>query len=301
MSGDQLSYEQIRSAWVRDELSATSGKEAAKYDRSEYKLALDAITRAAMQYAMSHEVSQESFEDILREAISLLSSLRVAVGADEGEDREKMRLWSHRSQPIYDIKAKKIPSLSRTLIEQTVNDYIRLPYRSSLMDRLLVDILIVMELYAYGNETINAIYIPGVFASSQVKRRPVIDWFVSNLLNLVILVLIGLGLWSLSLIHLFPKSWLDWSIIVLGALFLFGWGWSTVWLPRVWLLATKEKRKSITLLGEMNGVYMELKSAGPISARHLEYRARTAVDAGVLWPAPLFVMLDDINLRGGRF
>ena len=59
--------------------------------------------------------------------------------------------------------------------------------------------------------------------------------------------------------------------------------------------------KAAKLLSEMNGVYCELAPSGPYSARHIEHRARSAADKGVVWPAPLFALLDDINNRGGRF
>lgn len=63
----------------------------------------------------------------------------------------------------------------------------------------------------------------------------------------------------------------------------------------------KSKNTILGLLSQMNGVYVELRSDGPISGRHIEERARKAADAGGVWPAPLFGLLDDINRRDGRF
>lgn len=300
-------YEQIRREWVHGEIANWSGeRDPSKHQYSEYKRALDALTTSATEYGMRVNASttwegELSFQDVLAEAIDVLSDLRFAVGADEGEDGEKLRLWSHRLQPLYDLKVKKTPGIVRSDVELVVARYLRLPYRSAPIDRLLVDLLVATELYAYGNETINAPSIPGITSTSPLKRRPIVEWLVANLIGVGLWIVVGGAFWLLSLVHLFPKSWLGGLNVILGFIFIACLIWSAIWLPRNWWLVHKAKRKIIELLDAMNGLYAELHSAGPISARHIEHRARSTADAGVVWPAPLFVMLDDINRRDGKF
>ncbi|KIC56044.1 hypothetical protein RM53_13660 [Brevundimonas nasdae] len=40
---------------------------------------------------------------------------------------------------------------------------------------------------------------------------------------------------------------------------------------------------------------------GPISAQHVTGLVNRSTDAGVVWPGPLHVLLEDITARGGRF
>jgi hypothetical protein len=71
--------------------------------------------------------------------------------------------------------------------------------------------------------------------------------------------------------------------------------------PR-WIVVRRRHNKRIsTMLATMNRVYLELDAAGPVSSRNFIELARKATDAGVVWPAPLFALLDDIAARSGRF
>ncbi len=61
------------------------------------------------------------------------------------------------------------------------------------------------------------------------------------------------------------------------------------------------RRRVRKLLVTMSTLYNELKSDGPISAQYARERAGDAAKQGVVQPAPLFALLDDIISRSGRF
>jgi hypothetical protein len=307
LADETKTYEQMRRERTARELANCSPETSDRALRySEYARALHALTEAATEYAKGEQAPLSgyepgSFEEILEEAIGVISDLRFAVLADTREDADKLPLWSHRVQPIYDLRSKKAPAFDRPGIEAAVGRYLDLSYRSREIDRLLVDLLVALEFYAYGEQTINAFAIPGIVATSPLKRRVLVEWLVSNVLSVALWVALAFALWGLSRIQLFPSSWLVGANLVLGVLFVAGFAWSTVWLPRSWWVVHQEKLKIAALLDEMNCVYAELNSNGPISARHIEERARNAANAGVVWPAPLFALLDDINRRDGKF
>lgn len=309
MDNDELqpkNYEQVRRQAVDAEITRWSADATLpKHRHSEYRRALDAITRAATSYAVERQAALdwsdvEAFSVILDDAISVISDLRYAVGADEGEDAIHLRLWSHRNQPFHDIKANRLSTLNRREIELVAGRYLDLPYRSFQIDRLFVDLLVATELYAYGYETLGAPSV-GIFSASPLNRHPVLEWVAGNLIGLVFWVVVWWLLWSLSRVHLFPKAWLDGTAVVLGLLFLLGLAWSTLSLPGTWWQIRKTKREIMVLLDQMAGVYADLKSDGPISADHIRQRAQAASKAGVVWPAPLFVLLEDVAGRTGRF
>jgi hypothetical protein len=73
-----------------------------------------------------------------------------------------------------------------------------------------------------------------------------------------------------------------------------GWWWPT-------LFRFSSGRKVRNLLAIMDTLYYEQRSDGPISAYYTRERANDARKQGVIWPAPLFAVLDDIISRTGRY
>jgi hypothetical protein len=47
-------------------------------------------------------------------------------------------------------------------------------------------------------------------------------------------------------------------------------------------------------------VILNLNHTGPVSARRLLERVKVAADKGVVWPRPLYALLDDVMARTGR-
>lgn len=287
-----------------------------KTRHSEYRRALDAISTAAMRHAEAQSAAYGSdgmkrFERLFDEATSFIDNFEYAVegrqdyrNSDTLEARtraEELRLWSHRSHPFYDIKIKKTPDLNRVELEQVVERYLELPFRAAFIDRLLVDLLVVTEIYAYADATINAPRIPGLTPTTPLTRKPSLEWLQNVVITVLLCCGIGWSLWGLSLIHFFPEDWVDGVVAILLLLGVIGVAWSTVVLPFAWRETARGKRQISDLLTQMNGVYAELASEGSISAHHIDQRARSASEAGVVWPGPLFVLLDDVRARGGRF
>ena len=303
----QKSFDELRREYVDGEIERWSDDaDAAKHRYSEYRRALDAITRAATDYSISQGLSLDenaewSLRSILYECCDIITDIRLALYADEGEDKAQMRFWSHRPQPLNELKSNRRRHFRRSEIEACVGRYLALPYRAPDIDRVLVDLLVAMEVFAFGELVLNAPSVPGFGSSSPLKRHPIVEWLANAVLSLVLWIAVAGVLWGLSRIHLFPEIWLTGVNVILGGMVVLSVAWTTILLPRTLWVVHKARMMVLKVLEHMNGVYCELSSDGPISARHIEQRARTAADAGVVWPAPLFALLDDINGRGGRF
>jgi hypothetical protein len=199
--------------------------------------------------------------------------------------------------------ASTVPYMDRSSLETVVGEYLALPYRSPAMDRLLVDVLIAMELYAYGDEMLNEKTF-GLFpARSPLKQRhALLAYLRGQLINAVLLVgIAALALWANS------KGWVSessawWVSGICVFLFLLSAVVSTFALPFAWRQQAKERHNVAKLLLTMAAVYNELRSDGPISAQYIRDRANNAAaQEGVVWPAPLFALLDDVISRTGRF
>ncbi len=68
-------------------------------------------------------------------------------------------------------------------------------------------------------------------------------------------------------------------------------------LPKVWLANRNAKHTVEGLLNHISLTYSALTSDGPISVQHVSGLANRAAEAGVVWPGPLFVLLEDIKGR----
>jgi len=154
--------EQIRRAWLDGEIGQWFEDSDPKHGRySEYGRALDAISLAALKHAEATNAplsgGEDSFESLLEHGFSVVQNLRWAVQPHEQpeDEKKKLKLRSHRIQPLYDVQSKKTPHLSRPEIESAVGEYLALPYRAEHIDRLFADVLVALELYQFSDEMIN--------------------------------------------------------------------------------------------------------------------------------------------------
>lgn len=293
-----------RRDWVKERLSRNGG-DPSKLQYTDYGRAPAAITKAALEHAEAHwpksDLSRLEPGDLFMPGASVIGGLADAIRHPTDDPAGySSNLWSHRANPVAEIKKQTAPLMGRGEIETIVQEYLDLPYRSQHVDRLLVDLLVALEVYAYGETVIKRRGVPDFIATPILKRRPIWEWFLGNLFMVVLWTVLGTGFWGLSRVLPIPDGWVIGFNVVLGLLFALNLIWSTLWLPRTWWIIHRAKRKASELLEEMLSVYAELQSDGPISVRHIELRARSAANAGVVWPPPLFVLLEDICTRGGR-
>ena len=75
---------------------------------------------------------------------------------------------------------------------------------------------------------------------------------------------------------------------------------STIFLPWSWRHQYKVRREVIEKLRMMDQTYSERPPGVAVSTRRLREAASMAADAGVVWSAPLYAMLDDNIARTGR-
>jgi hypothetical protein len=159
-----------------------------------------------------------------------------------------------------------------------------------------------MELYAFGEEMFNEETL-GLFpARSPLRQRHALLGYLRGQLASGSafggIAVLALGLSSGGLIGL---STAEWIVGVCGFLFLAFASVSTFALPFWWYAQAKARRQVRRLFSTMSTLYNEQKSDGPISAQYVRDRAEDASKQGVVWPAPLFALLDDILSRTGRF
>lgn len=177
-------------------------------------------------------------------------------------DAEKLDPWQHKGF-IVPLKQKKRlePYIMRQGTENAIAEYLAGRVRTDQLDRMLLDAGIAAEMFAYMDEP--------------VARAGTFSWwgYLSNLALCAFLLWIS------------DQAW--WAISI-AILLMTG----PVWAPLI------NKRVSVTrkILQSMADAYRTL--GGPVSSvREVRSALEAARDAGVVWPTPLWVLLEDIEMR----
>lgn len=295
------------------EIYGEQANEIVKY--SLYNRMIEKFADAAVLYVEEQERSDrsENIKYLLRRGVEVVDLIQssfskyCSLGTDpkqltEDELKEHYNFWEGYSQPLQRIINKDTPYIDKDSLIEAVSDYLKLPYRSTFIDRFLVRALVEQELYAFGDQALNEIHLPFIPPMSPLNRpNPLVAFLKSQIWNGIILF----GLAVLS-IYAVEKKWINegWGIgilMLLVAIFAIILVMRIIKLPSVWADQIKSKNKVAGILEAMSSIHIELRSHGPISSRHITHVAEIASEKGVIWPSPLFVLLDDINNRGGIF
>lgn len=282
--------------------------ESEQYKYPQFKDALwqysDEIAAYAREAGISTEVPSRygasPFEELVNDCTDIFYDIGYAVSYPD-MPQKRLNCWKHFDRPLELIGRKMTPKISRDEAEAAVGKYLKSPCRAQSLDRLLIDLMIAMELFAFGDEVINPLHLPGFTATPLHKVKPIKDWL---LWRVAMATVCGgtFGIFcGLSAINFFPAAWLVWPFIVALLVFVVDFIWTTILLPSVWIKVSKQKHKISDLLAALNAVYSSVVSSGPISARHVLREVEAAADKGVGWPAPLFALLDDVMARDATF
>lgn len=259
---------------------------------------LEDITRAAVNYAREAGVSVKDFEyDLLPNALYVVENLEYALTSDSNEG-----FWTHDPDPMRRIVDDNIPTIWRENLEAAATDYLNLPYRSLLIERVMVDALIAAELYAYGSEMVTkpTHLVRWLRTRSPLhQRHALLGYLKSQFWSAV--VLIGLAVLAAKILpSLTGQTVTDWTVGILLGLFVIVFVLETALMPVVWWYQRKDRMKVKELVRRMLATYSELDTTAAISTRRVREVATTAAEAGVVWPSPLFALLDDNIGRLGR-
>lgn len=297
--------EQYRRDYVAGVIANSLGKEHANY--SDFERLINGATRDAADQAVAAghfpsdskmDPDSAAFEELLHQAIDPIDQLYWSFPREDGDN--KGRIWRHHSTLLADVKGKRLPEFQRRDIEQIAGSYVRGSVKTATVDRLMVDLLMGMEYAQYADIVINAPHVP-FLAPNVLKRGVIFEWFFGRIIAAVLGYLGYLAFWGLQKIGLFPEGWL-WIVgLILTCLWVLDAAWGTIMLPKVWLATRKAQQTIRVLLDHMSQAYSSLASEGPVSAQHVTGLVARGTEAGVVWPGPLHVLLEDINARGGRF
>jgi hypothetical protein len=309
-SGELLAseFERLRKDFVEKAISIPEDaseefRQKAKSNYSVYRCLLDSTTKAAISEATSKNLTTNQFKDMLSNSIGVVNAIQAALvqGRERSNPEKFWEFWRHT--PLqWPIKEENIPSIARTEIEVATEEYLDLPFRCAAIDRLLIDVLVAMEMYGYGNDMWNE-NTYGLFPPRSPIKQPHIlkEFLKGHFINAVCLGCVAAFFMFLNKAGIMGGGWAVGIALVSVSYFFLALGLGIIALPFAWGNQRKARKEVIDLMLAMNSVYLQLKSDRAISALHIRECAQKAHDLGVSWPAVLFTLLDDVIARTGRF
>lgn len=177
---------------------------------------------------------------------------------------EKQLHWYNRFRAVRLTKKLGEPEITQELLSNAAHRYLKGSLRVPLLDRGLLDAFIAQETFAY------------------IDRAAGRGAFFTQFGCLGVMV-VGSSLWT----ALYGDPAFDWARYgkVLGAMllvFLVVWAWP--------------KKGPYALYREMRDTY-QLLTGSVVSVPELRRRVERARDRGVVWPADLYAVLDDVESR----
>jgi hypothetical protein len=237
------------------------------------------------QAASKSSTDEYERDDNIRRGLEVIETAVHAVNPDwSNRDEPKTPpYWHHRSSPRLAGKKHGEPYIMRLDVEEAAGIYLRLPFRVDGLDRLLTDMLMAAEMFSYADEV-----------QPQLKQKlpPLLAWIWNNLKSLVV----GLSVAG-ALLWLAPNSTaMQWvSGIIAGLTLLFA-AYSLIVFPFYYPAVRAQRLKFAATVMSMIDAYSTL-GGSPAAIPHVRKMVDRATDSGVVWPAPLMALLDDIGER----
>ena len=232
------SLEKFRRETVERHISNCGVEDAVN---GQYRHLLESITQSAKEYADTKNMSEDNFENLILQAIDVVSSLQYGLSPRDEKSLDtiyKDNLWYHDKTALMRVKNKDVPYIHRELVEDAVSEYLNLPFRSKIIDRLILDLLIAIELYGFGDQMLNPIF----RSLSPLKKTHPSTLFLIGLISSG-LIFIGGGALS---IYSGTQGWISegWSTgiaVSLIGLFIVIFLFSAISLPFEWVQDSKTR------------------------------------------------------------
>jgi hypothetical protein len=138
----------------------------------------------------------------------------------------------------------------------------------------------------------------GLYAfGGKIKRHLLIGYLVDIAIHGVFFGGIALLASWLSANGWISGTTAGWTAGICLSLFLLLTAINTVRLP----FELTKQAKAWNTLTKMSGIYEEQRTDGPISAKRVYERLSKTSEEGIVWPTPVFALLDDITSRTQSF
>lgn len=225
----------------------------------------------------------------LKQGLEVVEKIMRAVNEDDWNllDEEcpktEKAYWYHRNYVSLVGKKRREPYISLNGTQQAAATYLSLPYRVPALDRILVDMLVASEMFAFVDDR-----------QPVLKKQlpPPLRWLLNNILGLII----GFSLAAFCFWIGDGNTAMNWVGGIILAVTLLDRAWSLISFPYYYSKSRAQNRRVEEVIGAMLDAYFAL-AGSPASTNHIDALLAKATDKGVVWPSQLMVLMEDIRAR----
>lgn len=202
---------------------------------------------------------------------------------DKEHGDTEITYWYHRSHIRLAGKKRLEPYIKVDETQEAAIAYLQLPYRVPAIDRLLVDMLIAAEMFAFADE----------MQPILTKRLPLLlGWLLNNILS----VIIGSAIAAFCFWIGDGGTVTSWVSGIILALTLLWTAWSLIAYPFYYPKIRAHHRKIEGIIGSMLDTYAAI-AGNPASTKHIDEMLAKATGKGAVWPSQLIVLMEDVKAR----
>lgn len=230
---------------------------------------------------------------------------RKALSPEQVTEKLALLVPSYVTNLATHVKDRGTLGVLQDDLSLAVGEYVKGRFKSPTIDRVLAQALTQVEIVAYMDEMLRKNPLTGMSKLEEARPSSVVKaaWNLSKLVFALWIVSLGIA-----------ASPLVFSALPVNAMLFVGLGLGasgTIAMLALLVLGVigiqREKPKKrrqqdsiVNMINRMNGFFLEFKTAGPFSTAHFRKRVDELAEVGVVWPSGLFVLLDDMEVRGVR-
>jgi hypothetical protein len=256
-----------------------------------HPLRTDASYRRLIE-AVATEVRKTESEDQiwrLNQGFEVVEAIMRAVNEDgwklldEEHSDTKKSYWYHKSHVRLAGKKRLEPYIAVDETQEAAASYLHLPYRVPALDRILVDMLVASEMFAFADEVQPIL----------TKKLPLLlGWLLNNIFS----VIIGSAIAAFCFWIGDGGTVMNWVGGIILALTLLGTAWSLLAYPFYYPKVRAHHKRVEGTIGAMLDAYAAI-AGSPASTKHIDEMLAKATDKGAVWPSQLMVLMEDIRAR----
>jgi len=278
---------------IGDDLKFSAQDKKIHYRNSQKQILIKCVIQEALKYAKERNLYNKQFYDLCEQGISIVWELHCSLVMDTDNDPN---LWKHKITSLEELIKGKTPDfvLNRKSVKSVTADYLNLPYRCVQLERIFVDVLIAAEMFAFVNDVFGP-PMPWPFPrSTWHDRHALSNYAIGLLLSAVVSLAPAYGLFLLGGIIA------NWLAGILVAVFAINAIVSTAFLPISWRRQSKARQNLLRVMQALFATYNGMVSEGALGTKRIRELVSKAEHLGVLWPGPLYAILDHNLSKSGR-
>ena len=265
---------------------------------------LEPGTNAALEIFME---ADNCASDIIYayEGLSFQNKKMVALTPEQVKAKLALTVPSYVSDIIYHVREHGKLGVLQADLSAGIVPYVEGRFKSPDIDRILLQALTQVEIVAFIDEMISKNILTGTNKLEDAAPPSMLN-MIWNILQMMLLV------WLLSVVIVASPiaiTALPQDLMLIIGSAVAGLGTIALMVLGVFgishIIRTRPHKQKVyssilDIIDRMDRFYKEFRGSGPFALSHFKKKVDELADTGVIWPSGLYVLIEDMEIRGVR-